>query len=219
VHVQLASDLSRSNPYYSVMPETSLLQVAEIFSKGIHRVAVTDGAGGLKGILTQSNFIHYLAEHMFEFKTLMKTLEKTLDELQAGKSPVFSVQMEAMVVDALEVICKNGVSSVAVVDQKGHLFGNISLSDIKHVLQHHKQSLLYASCAQLVAHVKMDQGAKTGQDTVPVFDIHTNNTLRLAMRKVAATRAHRLWVTDQQGYVEGVVTLTDIIQLILNDTA
>ncbi|CAG8832564.1 36999_t:CDS:2, partial [Racocetra persica] len=53
--VKLAN-LSKKNPFYSVLPETSLLQVVELFGSGTHRVAVVDADGILKGILTQSRF-------------------------------------------------------------------------------------------------------------------------------------------------------------------
>ena len=52
---------------------------------------------------------------------------------------------------------------------------------------------------------------------MPVFDIHSDNSLRLAMQKMTATHAHRLWVTDRQGVVEGVVSLTDILRLLAQD--
>ena len=37
ISVRHASDLSRNNPFYSVIPETSLLQIAEVFGSGTHR--------------------------------------------------------------------------------------------------------------------------------------------------------------------------------------
>ncbi|KAJ1881161.1 cell separation during budding, partial [Coemansia sp. S17] len=41
--VSLLSDMSHMNPFYSVLPETTLAQVVAVFARGTHRVAVMDG--------------------------------------------------------------------------------------------------------------------------------------------------------------------------------
>ena len=124
--------------------------------------------------------------------------------------------MDAIVLDALALLCQHAITSVAVIDAQNVLFGNLSLSDVKHVMKRHKHHLLYSSCATFVSFVKQEQGTIAGQDSMPVFDVHPHNTLRLAMRKMAATRAHRLWVTDKEGVLVGVVSLTDVLRTVYN---
>lgn len=100
---------------------------------------------------------------MFQFPGLVDILGNTLEQVDMGSRHVISVDMEETVLVALEKLCGESISSVAVVDRHNVLFGNISVSDIKHVMRYQKQSLLFAPCHKFVAHVKMEQGAQTGQ--------------------------------------------------------
>jgi CBS-domain-containing membrane protein len=43
-----------------VPAESSLLQAMDVFGKGVHRVAVMDNNGEMKGILTQSTVVNFL---------------------------------------------------------------------------------------------------------------------------------------------------------------
>lgn len=128
-HVQLhlcLLDLSRKNPFYSVTADSTLLQAMDVFSKGIHRVAVAGPDGELVGVLTQSNVSQYL------FPKLINSPEgkKTLKDFGLGKSKVISIGSEAQVFAALNLMHDNGVSSVPLVDHGGHLVGSISMSDV-----------------------------------------------------------------------------------------
>jgi CBS domain containing-hemolysin-like protein len=51
-----------------------------------------------------------------------------------------------------------------------------------------------------------------------VFDVKLDTTLLMTMGKLVATKAHRLWVTDESDVVIGLVSLTDLIRAILKNT-
>ncbi|KAL1924921.1 uncharacterized protein VTP21DRAFT_4575 [Calcarisporiella thermophila] len=210
VPVKLASDLSRKNPFYSVFPETPLLQVIEEFSSGTHRVAVMDGNGDIKGILSQSAVVAYLYKNVSKFPDLSSYMNKSIHDLSLGKAPVVSVQTDQLVLNALSIMSEHGISSLAVVDPSGVLLSAITMTDVKYVMKSHHHSLLWSTCFQFISHVRSLQGLENGQDAYPVFDIRPESTLGFAIAKLVATRAHRLWVTEPRGQVIGVVSLTDI---------
>ncbi|KAH8555459.1 hypothetical protein BGW37DRAFT_477287 [Umbelopsis sp. PMI_123] len=213
VPVRLASDLSRKNPFYSILPETTLLSVVEEFACGTHRVAVTKPDGDIQGMLSQSTVINFLFKNMHNFSDLESLMNRTLRELGLGHNSVISVNADSPVLDALTLMSKYGVSSLAVVGPMGVLLGNISITDVKYVIKS-KNSLLWNTCFQFVGIVRSKQGIDDGQDRYPVFDVKLDTVLYQTVAKLIATRAHRLWVTDDRGRATGVVSLTDVLRVI-----
>ncbi|CAJ0628286.1 3145_t:CDS:10 [Entrophospora sp. SA101] len=211
IPVKLASDLSNKNPFYSVYPETSLLQVVELFGNGTHRVAVLDADGNLKGILSQSGVLNYLYKNVTRFPQIESLFPKTIYEFDIGKSPVIFAQADSFVLDALIMMNDNALSSVAIIDSEGMLIGNISMTDVKYIIRSYSHSLMWKTCQKFVSHVRSIQGLEDGQDRYPVFDVRTTSTLGYTIAKLTATKAHRVWVVDEKMKAVGVVSLTDIL--------
>ncbi|CAO3688777.1 unnamed protein product [Umbelopsis vinacea] len=217
VPVKLASDLSRKNPFCSVLPETTLISVLEEFACGTHRVAVTSPSGDIMGILSQSRVIEHLYQNISHFPELLRILNKSLRQLGLGEAPVISVEADAIVLDALSLMNKHGVSSLAVIGPTNQLVGNISLTDVKHIIKN-QQKLLWSSCFHFISNIRINQGVIDGQDRHPVFDVRLDTSLLMTMGKLVATKAHRLWVTDETDAVIGLVSLTDLLGSILKHT-
>ncbi|CAB4416594.1 unnamed protein product [Rhizophagus irregularis] len=213
VPVKLASDISNRNPFYSVFPETSLLQVVELFGSGTHRVSVVDADGNMKGILTQSRVINYLYNNVTKFPQIEELFPKSLHELNIGKSTVISAQADSFVIEALTMMNKNSLSSIAIVDADGVLLGNISMSDVKYILRSYSHSLMWKTCQQFVGHVRSRQGLEDGQDKYPVFDVRLTSTVGHTIAKLVATKAHRVWVVDERARAIGIISLTDVLCL------
>jgi CBS domain-containing protein len=106
-----------------------------------------------------------------------------------------------------------GVSSIPVVDQNGHLMGNISMADVRFVLQHNRFNRLWLSCSNLVSLALSQKGLESGgQDRFPVFETTSSATVSKVMQKLLATKTHRIWIVDADQKLEGVVSMTDIIR-------
>jgi CBS-domain-containing membrane protein len=71
--------------------------------------------------------------------------------------------------------------------------------------------LLWKTCFQFVSHIRTQQGILDGQDRLPVFDVRQETSLGFTIAKLLATKAHRVWVTDEHHQAIGVVSLTDVI--------
>ncbi|CAO3594206.1 unnamed protein product [Absidia cylindrospora] len=210
VPVSLASDLSQKNPFYSILPEATLISAVEEFSCGTHRVCVLNPDGQIKGILSQSTVVKYLYENKHQFPEIDAMMNKTLRELNLGQTDVVSVNADSPVLDALSQMSKYGVSSVAVLGHMGVILGNISMTDVKHVLKSYHHRLLWDTCFQFVSLIRNQQGIDDGQDRLPVFDVRLDTTLGFSIAKLLATKSHRVWVTDERDRAIGVVSLTDV---------
>ncbi|CAH1762086.1 4661_t:CDS:10 [Entrophospora sp. SA101] len=197
IPVKLASDLSNKNPFYSVYPETSLLQVVELFGNGTHRVAVLDADGNLKGILSQSGVLNYLYKNVTRFPQIESLFPKTSCDICSSR--LFCPR------------CIDNDDSVAIIDSEGMLIGNISMTDVKYIIRSYSHSLMWKTCQKFVSHVRSIQGLEDGQDRYPVFDVRTTSTLGYTIAKLTATKAHRVWVVDEKMKAVGVVSLTDIL--------
>ncbi|KAI9476305.1 MAG: hypothetical protein EXX96DRAFT_486283 [Benjaminiella poitrasii] len=214
VPAKLASDLSQKNPFYSIMPEATLLSAVEEFAYGTHRVCVLNPDGSIKGILSQSTVAKYLFENQRHFPDIECMLNKTLRQLGLGVSDVIAVNADSPVLDALELMSKHDISSVAVLGHMGVVLGNISMTDVKHVIKSYRHQLLWKTCFQFVSLVRTEQGINDGQDRLPVFDVRLDTTLGFTVAKLLATKSHRVWVIDDREKAIGVVSITDVMRAI-----
>ncbi|KAK9723401.1 cell separation during budding [Basidiobolus ranarum] len=215
IPVKLASDLSQRNPFYSITEDTSLIQILDLLSTSVHRAVVVNNAGDIRGILSQSLVVEYIFKKLESYPDLKSLFSKKLPELKIGKSEVVSINMDRPVVDAMALLIRSGLSSIAVIDQSDHVLGNISLSDVKQYIQkNYRQSVLHGSCIQFVSQIRMDQGLEHGADHAPIYDVPPEATLHHTVAKMLATKSHRIWVADSNGHPVGVVSLTDVLRLL-----
>ncbi|CAM0141588.1 cell separation during budding [Umbelopsis sp. WA50703] len=217
VPVKLASDLSRKNPFCSVLPEATLVSILDEFACATHRVAVMQSNGNIMGILSQSRVIEHLYKNIRHFPDLHPLVNKSLRQLGLGEAPVVSVEADAIVLDALSLMNKHGVSSLAVIGPNNSLVGNVSMTDVKHIVRT-QQKLLWSTCFHFLSAIRINQGVVDGQDRHPVFEVKLDTSLLMTMGKLVATKAHRLWVTDESEAVIGLVSLTDILRAISKST-
>ncbi|KAJ3218612.1 cell separation during budding [Chytriomyces hyalinus] len=133
----------------------------------------------------------------------------------------------SQVLEALQTMQTNHISSVAIVD-KTHgmhtqLQGSISMTDIKEILatrggwRH-----LYDPSFRFFAQLRNMQGLETGSDRVPLFTVHPSTPLIVAVEKMSATRTHRVWIVSEgsaaggrSGDVVGVLELSDVMPILL----
>ncbi|RCH95336.1 Protein sds23 [Rhizopus stolonifer] len=141
-------------------------------------------------------------------------MNKTLRQLGLGVSDVIAINADSPVLDALSLMSKHGISSVAVLGHMDIILGNISMTDIKFVMKSYRHQILWKTCFQFVSIVRTQQGVEDGQDRIPVFDVRLDTTLGFAVAKLLATKSHRVWVVDEREKAIGVVSLTDVMRVI-----
>jgi CBS domain-containing protein len=213
ISARLATDLSRKNPFYSVIPESSLRVAIDVMKSGIHRLNVMNESSQIVGVLSQTDILRFIASK----PEIMTVLDKyTLKQLDIHQTPAICAHGDELLHTALARMRQHGISSIAVTSHTDSLIGNISMADIKYIFKHAKLSTLWKSCASFVRRVLSEDGLERGKDRYPYFDVTLSSTLSMTIRKLLATKTHRIWIVspeDEGRRVIGVVSLTDILNL------
>ncbi|KAJ2631523.1 cell separation during budding, partial [Coemansia sp. RSA 1694] len=210
--VSLLSDMSHMNPFYSVLPETTLAQVVGVFAKGTHRVAVMDNGRRIRGILSQTRVIRYFFEHCAAASAppvLMpgsipadgqlssseaRLLDTPLRDLGLVTNDVVKARPTTPIIQALSLLERWHISSLAIVDEEDRIVGNLSVADVKYLAK--ERRLTGGTCMELIQAARFVEGMRDGRDRAAVFSVRPEATLRYALTKLIATGAHRVWVTE-----------------------
>ncbi|KAJ2451785.1 cell separation during budding [Coemansia sp. RSA 2336] len=194
--VSRISDLSHLNPFYSVVPETTVAQVAQVFAKGAHRVAVMESERGIRGILSQARVVRFFFEHSDDAASAAERLllDASLESLRLVTRDVVTVSPDTPVLRALSLLESHRITSLPLVDAGGCLVGNLSLSDVKYLAR--ERHMAASSCRELVQAARYWQGMRDGQDRAAIFSARPQATLRYVLAKLIATGAHRIWIVE-----------------------
>ncbi|KAI9474379.1 hypothetical protein BX667DRAFT_470077 [Coemansia mojavensis] len=194
--VSRISDLSHLNPFYSVVPETTVAQVAQVFAKGAHRVAVMESERAIRGILSQARVVRFFFEHSDDAASAAEKLllDASLESLRLVTRDVVTVSPDTPVLKALSLLESHRITSLPLVDAAGCLVGNLSLSDVKYLAR--ERHMTSSSCRELVQAARYWQGMRDGQDRAAIFSARPQATLRYVLAKLIATGAHRIWIVE-----------------------
>ncbi|KAJ1730199.1 cell separation during budding [Coemansia sp. Benny D160-2] len=143
-HVGRVADLSRTNPFYAVVPEATVAQVGAVFAKGAHRVAVMQAERTIRGILSQARVVKYFFEHsgntiqgsptsslqphhaaapaagarrVWVAPEESAILDKSLRELGLVTNDVVVAHPSTPVIQALSLLERWHISSIAIVEE------------------------------------------------------------------------------------------------------
>lgn len=207
-----------------------------------HRIALYDRYGELVDVVSQLDVLNYINRQLDEKLSLSDgNMDKSLEELGflQNRRPVVSVGAHESMLHALAKMKKEGVSSAPVLaSDSGAMIANLSLSDLAgRALRSEHFGVLALPVAEFLALVHgtayigysrtssdanthpyfASQGSRrTPSPTdIQVFAINRSTSLRKAIRIVCEHRLHHLYVIEEPSKsVEGVVSITDILQFI-----
>jgi len=198
--------LSRRNPFHAVKEDAPLQEVVDMLARGLRRVPVLNEKDEIVNIVSQSSIIQYLQAHENE----ISGLDVTIKDINLGTSPVLSVNRNTKAIDVFRVMDHSQRSGVAVVDDSGMLVGNTSGRDLKLFIQTPSISVLDMPIMQFLNQIR-----NLNIDImVPVVSLSPEDTLRLAIGKLAATRVHRTFAVDKQYHPTSVISITDVLRYI-----
>jgi len=201
------ADLSRRNPFCPVQKGSSLAKALELLGKNhVHRIAIVDKQR-VVAILTQSAAIAWLSKH--EDK-LGEIGHRSLKTLRIGFKPVVSIPATARAIDAFTLMHQQGVSAVALLERDGTLLSNISAKDIKEVANDVLFTKLYRTALEFASAVRSHEINVSSPSIVS----HPDDTLLKVIAKLAATRIHRVYITDEERKPVGVLSLGDVLLIV-----
>jgi CBS domain-containing protein len=189
---------------YTFSPNTSLDRTFEPFSKGIHRALVTTEGDQKYHILSQTDVVKFLFESGL-FDDMFSKLLCDFPSLFLYTSKVTTISADSPAIEGFKQLGRNKFGAVAVMDSNGKLLGNLSASDLRGVAVDFLVKTILRPARNFLQLVQ-------GVDVAPVTT-KLDETLGSAVRKMLEHRVHRVWVVDDQGCLDTVVSLTDVCRV------
>lgn len=221
VPVDFIVKLHPKNPFLKFKEGDSLLRAVEAFGNGVHRVAIIDNQNKITGILSQRRMIKFFWENARRFPSLEFLLNSTLQDLKIGSTNPITINGDQPLIEALEKMFNERVSSLAVIDKNKSLVGNISIVDVKNVSSTKNSHLLFKPVTNFISYNLSQKGIERGQDQFPIFHVNNQSSLGRVIAKLVATQSHRLWIVENRSSTHFANTATGVspatIEGALND--
>jgi len=207
------SYLARRNNFHPVPLSATLYDVALVLATQVHRVPIIDEKGELVSIISQSTFIQLFKQHLNG--TLKEETSVKLKDTSIGTSPPISVSKDTSTIESLKKLDDTKKNGLPIVDEFGHLMGNISGRDLKLFIE--------SSCSydilKLPINTFLSQIRSEEIDIrAPSISCNINESLSTVIAKLAATHVHRIYVVNSSSDYTPVrvISLTDILKFILH---
>ncbi|KAK9748315.1 hypothetical protein RND81_02G049800 [Saponaria officinalis] len=211
-------------PFLALQDSNSMLTVLLLLSKYKMKSVPIVGGAKIENIITQSAVIHMLAEcaglHWFENWGTKKLTQLGLP-LMSGNQ-VIKVYEDDPVLQAFKLMRLKGVGGLPVVERDGKAVGNISIRDVQFLLTAPE---IYKDCRSitakdfLVASRKYREEHHEGHASVVsgMVTCKKESTLNEVIRTLDALKIHRIYLVDEDGHLDGVITLRDIISKLVHE--
>jgi len=218
--IEVVSKLDQGYPRIFPLQLTSSLEEAvKLFYTGVHLAPVLSETEELVTLLTPFDVLIFIARNAYMFSNLVS---KTLEAAKAINSQVVEVEADMPLLKVLSTMYSEKVSAVPVVD-KGNdkLIATFSASDLKALAR--PDGLFFSRLADLItpvhqilllrrAHDRRLIAVENDQCLHPQT-VRKTDTMDYALFKLIATHTHRLWVVDEDGTVDGVVSTADVMNI------
>jgi CBS domain-containing protein len=195
-------DFSKVDPYFPVFGHGTLLQLMEVFAKGVHRTAIVEENNFRpQKLVSQSDIINAIVKQT----NLGNWGFNTVKELNLGSNIVITMPEDAQAIQCFYLMFFHKISAVGIVSKEGKLIGNLSASDIRG-LRHDN----FASLLQPVMKF-LEKSPKRSPITCKM-----NTTFETVLLKLSFFRIHRMWIVDDEDKPIGLISLTDIMRFFVN---
>ncbi|KAK2978199.1 hypothetical protein RJ640_030372 [Escallonia rubra] len=204
-------------PFLALQKSNSFLTMLLLLSKyRMKSVPVVDlGEGNIDNIITQSAVIHMLEEcaglQWFESWGNKKLSDLGLPLMKPNR-----------VVKAFKLMRQKGVGGVPVLESGGRkAVGNISIRDIQFFLIAPEMYKDYRSITAKNFLTSVRSYLEEHQEKSPLLSgmvtCRRDETLKEVILKLDSMKIHRIYVVDDVGNLEGVITLRDIISKLVHE--
>ncbi|KAL8457679.1 hypothetical protein ACS0TY_035520 [Phlomoides rotata] len=213
-------------PFLALQTSNSFLTMLLLLSKYRMKSVPVVNLGEVKidNIITQSAVIHMLEEcaglHWFESWGSKKLSELGLPLMKS--SHIVKVYEDDPVLQAFKLMRQNGVGGVPVVASDGSkAVGNISIRDIQFLLMTPEIYKHYRSITTKHFLTAVRSYVEEHHNESPFLSgmvtCQRNDTLKQVITKLDSMKIHRIYVVDETGNLEGVITLRDIISKLVHE--
>ena len=198
-----------------------------------HRIAVYEDAegGGVKivDVVSQSDALSALLRDPDRMGTTprLRLLSEIFSSAGAIPSPLVSVPPDLPAVAAFALMLNNRLSGLPVLSADGKLLAEVDVRMLEHLwtaegggdLSQGVQAFCLAHGAAAAKAEAEKSGGRRSERLCRAPIVHPGDTLLQLMTKLHEEHARRAYVVDALSRVVGVLTLSDILQLIAVDPA
>ncbi|KAI4319034.1 hypothetical protein MLD38_032683 [Melastoma candidum] len=213
-------------PFLALQKSDSFLTMMLLLSKyKMKSIPVVDlGEGKIDNVITQSAVIHMLAEcaglDWFE-----KWGTKRLSELGLpimNSDQICKVYENEPVMQAFKLMRKRRIGGIPVVDSSGkRAVGNISIRDIQFLLTapeiFHDYRSVTAKDFLAGARKYMEKHREESAMLISIVTCNMDKTIKELIMMLDTQKIQRAYVVDDEGNLEGVITLRDIISKLVHE--
>ncbi|XP_038646049.1 5'-AMP-activated protein kinase subunit gamma-1-like isoform X1 [Scyliorhinus canicula] len=193
----------------SISPNDSLFDaVYSLIQNKIHRLPVIDPvSGNVLYILTHKRILKYF--HLFASKLPKPSfMKKTLQELGIGTyKDVALIEETSSVYEALGVFVARRVSALPVVNNLGKVVNLYSRFDAINLAAQQAYNNLDVSI--------MDSLQQRWHCFENVLKCYAHETLEVIIERLVEHEVHRLVLVDEEDIVQGIVSLSDMLQALV----
>jgi len=202
------------NPFHPVKGGYSLFYAIEAMAreKHLYRVAVIDDDRQLLNLITDSQVLAFLDQNLDKIGPL---LDKPISEMQEVFTDVPQITESQPTIEAFNMMAKEGIHGVAVVNDAGVIVGTLSVRDLKAMAP--DGSLfwrLYGSAKNFLQKLHSEYAGVGRPFTVQTCT--ENDTLKTVIRRLATNKIHRIFIVNEKNVPIGVVALRDVFNEILS---
>eukprot|EP01117_Protostelium_nocturnum_P007484 TRINITY_DN2676_c0_g1_i1.p1 TRINITY_DN2676_c0_g1~~TRINITY_DN2676_c0_g1_i1.p1 ORF type:complete len:538 (-),score=154.97 TRINITY_DN2676_c0_g1_i1:14-1627(-) len=190
-------------PLIWVHPDDSLMDACQILLKHrIHRLPVIDReeSNTILHIITHYRMLAFIQEKLEE-KPAISTF--SVESLGIGTyKNVVTVFKDTPLHVVLTTLAEGRISAVPVIDENGEVVDVYSKSDVIFLIKQVSENFLHESVGQILEY----------KQKAPFHTCSKKDSLGPILSKLVKTRCHRLICVDSTNRIEGVISLSDILQ-------
>ncbi|KAF7661142.1 hypothetical protein LDENG_00268420 [Lucifuga dentata] len=196
-------------PLVNISPDASLFDaVYTLIKNKIHRLPVIDPVtGNALYILTHKRILKFLQLFMCEMSK-PAFMKQTLGELGIGSyHDIAFIHPDTPIIKALNIFVERRVSALPVVDESGKVVDIYSKFDVINLAAEKTYNNLDITVTQALKH--------RSQYFEGVVKCHKMETMETIVDRIVKAEVHRLVVVDERSSIEGIISLSDILQALV----
>ncbi|XP_077068877.1 5'-AMP-activated protein kinase subunit gamma-2 isoform X2 [Siphateles boraxobius] len=196
-------------PLVNISPDASVFDaVYSLIKNKIHRLPVIDPVtGNALYILTHKRILKFLQLFVCEMPKAA-FMRQTLEELGIGTySNIAFIHPDTPIIKALGMFVDRRVSALPVVDVTGKVVDIYSKFDVINLAAEKTYNNLDITVTQALLH--------RSQYFEGVMKCHRHETLNTIVDRIVKAEVHRLVVVDENSSIEGIISLSDILQALV----
>uniref|UniRef100_A0A671KNR2 5'-AMP-activated protein kinase subunit gamma-1-like n=1 Tax=Sinocyclocheilus anshuiensis TaxID=1608454 RepID=A0A671KNR2_9TELE len=196
-------------PLVNISPDASIFDaVYSLIKNKIHRLPVIDPVtGNTLYILTHKRILKFLQLFVCEMPK-PAFMRQTLEELGIGTySNIAFIHPDTPIIKALGMFVERRVSALPVVDVSGKVVDIYSKFDVINLAAEKTYNNLDITVTQALLH--------RSQYFEGVMKCYRHETLDTIVDRIVKAEVHRLVVVDDNSSIEGIISLSDILQALV----